>query len=260
MKQYHNLMRKVLYSGTRRPSRTGIDTYSTFGEKMSFYIFDSFPLVTTKKIHLDSVIHELLWFIKGSTDTKYLVENGVRIWNEWADEDGYLGPIYGHQWRSWGGKFDQISDVIESIKSDPHSRRHIVSAWNVGDLDRMALPPCHVMFQFFVEDGFLDCQLYQRSADIFLGVPFNIASYSLLTMMIAQVCGLKARWLHHVIGDAHIYDNHIEQCIKQLERKPKKRPIMTLDPGVKHIDDFVFSSFALEGYDPHPHIAGKVAV
>lgn len=260
MQPYHHLMRKVLYTGTRRPNRTGTDTYSTFGEKMSFNLTESFPLVTTKKVHLASVIHELLWFLKGSTDTRYLVDNGVSIWNEWADESGYLGPIYGYQWRSWGGKNDQIADVIESLKNDPYSRRHIVSSWNVSDLDRMALAPCHVLFQFYTDGEHLDCQLYQRSADVFLGVPFNIASYSLLTMMIAQVCGLKPRWFHHVIGDAHIYDNHIEQCIQQLERTPRGLPVMKLDESVKHIDDFVLSSFKLEGYDPHPHIAGKVAV
>jgi thymidylate synthase len=264
MKQYLELCQHVLEKGSHKVDRTNTGTLSTFGYQMRFDLSEGFPLLTTKKLHLRSIIHELLWFIKGDTNVKYLQENGVRIWNEWADENGDLGPVYGHQWRHWeasdGRVIDQLSDVIEQIKKNPHSRRLIVSAWNVGDIDHMNLPPCHMMFQFYVNDGKLSCMLYQRSADIFLGVPFNIASYALLTMMVAQVCDLELGEFVHTLGDAHIYDNHMEQVKLQLTREPKSLPIMKLNPEIKSICDFKFEDFTLENYDPHPHIPGKVAV
>ncbi|MGG3843963.1 thymidylate synthase [Aeribacillus composti] len=264
MEQYLNLCRHVLEHGVKKQDRTGTGTISTFGYQMRFDLAKGFPLVTTKKIHLKSVIYELLWFLKGDTNVKYLQEHGVRIWNEWADENGDLGPIYGYQWRSWtgadGNTIDQISNVIEQIKTNPHSRRLIVSAWNVADLDKMALPPCHAFFQFYVAEGKLSCQLYQRSADLFLGVPFNIASYALLTMMIAQVCDLEPGEFIHTFGDVHIYNNHIEQVKLQLTREPRPLPIMKLNKEVKSIFDFTYEDFTLEGYDPHPHIKGEVSV
>ena len=264
MKQYLDLLQHVIDEGTPKEDRTGTGTISVFGYQMRFDLKHGFPLLTTKKLHLRSIIHELLWFLKGDTNTRYLNENGVKIWNEWADEKGELGPIYGYQWRSWTapGKqhIDQISGVIESIRKNPHSRRHIVSAWNVGDLDKMALPPCHILFQFYVADGKLSCQLYQRSADIFLGVPFNIASYSLLLMMMAQVTGLKPGTFVHTLGDAHIYNNHLEQVRLQLTREPRPLPQMILDPGVKSVFDFHYDDFRLENYDPHPHIKGRISV
>ncbi|AXI39609.1 thymidylate synthase [Bacillaceae bacterium ZC4] len=264
MEQYLNLCRHVLEHGVKKQDRTGTGTISTFGYQMRFDLAKGFPLVTTKKIHLKSVIYELLWFLKGDTNVKYLQEHGVRIWNEWADENGDLGPIYGYQWRSWtgadGNTIDQISNVIEQIKTNPHSRRLIVSAWNVADLDKMALPPCHAFFQFYVAEGKLSCQLYQRSADLFLGVPFNIASYALLTMMIAQVCDLEPGEFIHTFGDVHIYNNHIEQVKLQLTREPRPLPTMKLNKEVKSIFDFTYEDFTLEGYDPHPHIKGEVSV
>jgi thymidylate synthase len=264
MKQYHDLMRYVLENGVKKNDRTGTGTISVFGYQMRFNLEEGFPLVTTKKLHLRSIIHELLWFLKGDTNIKYLKDNGVSIWDEWADENGDLGPIYGYQWRSWptadGRHIDQISQVIEQIKSNPDSRRLIVSAWNVGEIEKMKLPPCHAFFQFYVANGKLSCQLYQRSADIFLGVPFNIASYALLTMMIAQVCDLKPGEFIHTLGDAHIYLNHIEQVKLQLSRECRKLPIMKLNPKVKNIFDFKYEDFNLEGYDPHPHIKAEVAV
>ncbi|KZM54413.1 MULTISPECIES: thymidylate synthase [Aeribacillus] len=264
MEQYLNLCRHVLEHGVKKQDRTGTGTISTFGYQMRFDLAKGFPLVTTKKIHLKSVIYELLWFLKGDTNVKYLQEHGVRIWNEWADENGDLGPIYGYQWRSWtgadGNTIDQISNVIEQIKTNPHSRRLIVSAWNVADLDKMALPPCHAFFQFYVAEGKLSCQLYQRSADLFLGVPFNIASYALLTMMIAQVCDLELGEFIHTFGDVHIYNNHIEQVKLQLTREPRPLPTMKLNKEVKSIFDFTYEDFTLEGYDPHPHIKGEVSV
>ena len=264
MKQYHDLMRHVLDNGTNKEDRTGTGTLSVFGYQMRFNLEDGFPLVTTKKLHLKSIIHELLWFLKGDTNVGYLQENGVRIWNEWADENGNLGPVYGHQWRSWpspdGHKIDQISNVIERIKNNPDDRRLIVSAWNVGDIPKMALPPCHCFFQFYVADGKLSCQLYQRSADIFLGVPFNIASYALLTMMMAQVCDLEVGDFVHTLGDAHIYTNHFEQTELQLSRDCKKLPTMKINPEVKSIFDFTIDDFELVDYEFHPHIKGKVAV
>ncbi len=264
MEQYLNLCRHVLEHGVKKQDRTGTGTISTFGYQMRFDLAKGFPLVTTKKIHLKSVIYELLWFLKGDTNVKYLQEHGVRIWNEWADENGDLGPIYGYQWRSWtgadGNTIDQISNVIEQIKTNPHSRRLIVSAWNVADLDKMALPPCHAFFQFYVAEGKLSCQLYQRSADLFLGVPFNIASYALLTMMIAQVCDLELGEFIHTFGDVHIYNNHIEQVKLQLTREPRPLPTMKLNKEVKSIFDFTYDDFTLEGYDPHPHIKGEVSV
>lgn len=264
MKQYLNLCRHVLENGVKKEDRTGTGTISTFGYQMRFNLQEGFPLLTTKKVHLKSVIHELLWFIQGNTNVKYLQENGVRIWNEWADEDGNLGPIYGHQWRSWTGAdgrtHDQLKEVIEQIKTNPNSRRLIISAWNVGDLDKMALPPCHTLFQFYVVDGKLSCQLYQRSGDLFLGVPFNIASYSLLTMMIAQVCDLEPGEFIHTFGDVHIYLNHIEQVKLQLTREPRKLPTMKLNPNVKNIFDFKYEDFSLENYHPHPPIKGVVSV
>lgn len=264
MKQYLDLCRRVLENGTHKSDRTGTGTTSVFGHQMRFNLEEGFPLVTTKKVHLKSIIHELLWFISGDTNISYLQENGVRIWNEWADEEGNLGPVYGHQWRHWetkdGRVIDQLSNVIEEIKRNPDSRRLIVNAWNVGDLSEMKLPPCHLLFQFYVADGKLSCQLYQRSGDIFLGVPFNIASYALLTMMVAQVTGLKPGEFVHTIGDAHIYDNHIEQVKLQLTREPRPLPQMVMNKDVKSLFDFTFEDFTLENYDPHPHIPGKVAV
>lgn len=264
MRQYLYLMKHVLNHGTKKSDRTGTGTVSIFGYQMRFNLEHGFPLVTTKKCHLKSIIHELLWFLQGDTNIRYLKENGVKIWDEWADEDGNLGPVYGKQWRSWaatdGRTIDQISDVIEQIKCNPDSRRLIVSAWNVGELDQMALAPCHVLFQFYVSDGKLSCQLYQRSADIFLGVPFNIASYALLTLMMAQVCGLKPGDFVHTFGDAHLYLNHLEQAELQLSREPRSLPVMHINPNVKNIFDFKFEDFSLDGYDPHPAIKAVVAV
>lgn len=264
MRQYLDLLDHVMTKGVRKEDRTGTGTISVFGYQMRFNLQEGFPVLTTKKLHLRSIIHELLWFLKGSTNVKYLNENRVSIWDEWADEKGDLGPIYGHQWRSWpapdGRKIDQIKNVIESIKSNPDSRRHIVSAWNVGELDKMALPPCHILFQFYVADGKLSTQLYQRSCDIFLGVPFNIASYSLLTMMIAQVTGLQPGEFVHTLGDAHIYLNHTDQVKLQLTREPYPLPEMKINPEKKDIDDFVFEDFELIGYNSHPHIKGEISV
>jgi len=257
-------MKHVLENGTQKHDRTGTGTLSVFGYQMRFNLQDGFPLVTTKKLHLKSIIHELIWFLQGDTNIAYLKENGVRIWDEWADENGNLGPVYGHQWRSWpkpdGGHIDQISQVVSQIKNNPDSRRIIVSAWNVADVERMALPPCHSLFQFYVADGKLSCQLYQRSADIFLGVPFNIASYALLTMMMAQVCDLQYGDFVHTFGDAHLYNNHIEQTNLQLSREPRALPTMKINPEVKDIFQFKFEDFTLENYDPWPHIKGAVAV
>ncbi|MGN6640186.1 MAG: thymidylate synthase [Mucilaginibacter sp.] len=264
MKQYLDLMRHVLENGTQKHDRTGTGTLSVFGYQMRFNLQDGFPLVTTKKLHLKSIIHELIWFLKGDTNIAYLKENGVRIWDEWADEQGNLGPVYGYQWRSWptpdGGHIDQISQVVNMIKKNPDSRRLIVSAWNVADVENMALPPCHSLFQFYVADGKLSCQLYQRSADIFLGVPFNIASYALLTMMVAQVCDLQYGDFIHTFGDAHLYNNHIEQANLQLSREPRPLPTMRINPDVKDIFQFKYEDFTLENYDPWPHIKGAVAV
>ena len=264
MKQYLDLCRRVLEEGVQKTDRTGTGTISVFGHQMRFNLADGFPLLTTKKLHLKSIIYELLWFLQGSTNVKYLQENGVRIWNEWADENGELGPVYGKQWRSWpdykGGSIDQISQVIEQIKHTPDSRRMLVCAWNVAQVDEMALPPCHILFQFYVADGKLSLQLYQRSADIFLGVPFNIASYALLLKMMAQVTGLKEGEFIHTLGDAHIYNNHLEQVQLQLTREPRPLPQMKLNPEVKNLFDFKYEDFELVNYDPHPHIAGVVAV
>ena len=264
MKQYHDLMRHVLEYGAKKTDRTGTGTLSVFGYQMRFNLQEGFPLLTTKKLHTKSIIHELLWFLKGESNIKYLKENGVSIWDEWADENGELGPVYGVQWRSWpaasGRHIDQISQVIDMIKNNPDSRRLIVSAWNVADIDKMKLPPCHAFFQFYVADGKLSCQLYQRSADIFLGVPFNIASYALLTMMVAQVCDLQYGDFVHTLGDAHLYSNHLEQAKLQLSRDFRKLPVMHINPAVKSIFDFKFEDFTLEGYDPHPHIKAAVAV
>lgn len=264
MKQYLDLCRHVLENGTKKEDRTGTGTISTFGYQMRFDLQEGFPLVTTKKLHLKSIIHELLWFLNGDTNVKYLQDNGVRIWNEWADEEGNLGPVYGHQWRSWtgadGNTVDQITSLIEQIKTNPDSRRLIVNAWNVGEIEKMALPPCHCMFQFYAADGKLSCQLYQRSADVFLGVPFNIASYALLTMMVAQVCDLEPGEFVHTFGDVHIYQNHLEQVNLQLGRDPRKLPKMKINPDVKDIFSFKFDDFQLEDYDPHPHIKGVVSV
>jgi len=264
MKQYLNLMRHVLESGTKKEDRTGTGTVSVFGHQMRFDLSEGFPLITTKKVHLKSIIHELLWFLQGSTNVKYLQENGVRIWNEWADENGELGPVYGYQWRSWptpaNGGIDQISQVIDQIKNTPDSRRIIVSAWNVADIDSMKLPPCHCFFQFYVADSKLSCQLYQRSADIFLGVPFNIASYALLTMMVAQVCNLQPGEFIHTLGDAHLYLNHLDQANLQLNRDPYPLPQMKLNPEIKCIFDFTYEDFGLENYVHHPHIKALVAV
>ena len=264
MKQYHDLLRHVMGSGIRKEDRTGTGTISVFGYQMRFDLSEGFPALTTKKLHLRSIIHELLWFLKGETNIKYLHDNKVSIWDEWADENGNLGPVYGHQWRSWtvadGRTIDQISNVVKMIKENPDSRRLMVSAWNPGDIDKMALPPCHVMFQFYVANGKLSCQLYQRSADIFLGVPFNIASYALLTMMMAQVTGLEAGDFIHTFGDAHIYSNHVDQVNLQLSRDFRPLPKMIINPEVKDIFGFTFDDFTLEGYDPHPHIKAAVAV
>ena len=257
-------MRHVLAEGTQKHDRTGTGTLSVYGYQMRFDLQKGFPLVTTKKVHLRSIIHELIWFLKGDTNIRYLKENGVSIWDEWADENGELGPVYGHQWRSWpaanGRHIDQISQVIEQIKNNPNSRRIIVSAWNVAEVENMALPPCHSFFQFYVADGKLSCQLYQRSADIFLGVPFNIASYALLTMMVAQVCDLKPGDFIHTLGDAHLYNNHLEQTRLQLSRDLRPLPEMKLNPEVKNIFEFKFEDFSLLNYDPHPHIKAPVAV
>jgi thymidylate synthase len=264
MRQYLELMDHVRREGHKKTDRTGTGTLSVFGWQMRFDLAEGFPLVTTKKVHLRSIIHELLWFLKGDTNLAYLHENKVTIWDEWADQDGNLGPIYGAQWRSWpapdGGAIDQISDLLKMIKTNPDSRRLIVSAWNPPDIPKMKLPPCHCLFQFYVADGKLSCQLYQRSADIFLGVPFNIASYALLTMMIAQVSDLAPGEFIHTLGDAHLYLNHLEQADLQLSRSPKPLPRMRINPAVKNLFDFKYEDFTLEGYDPHPHIAAKVAV
>lgn len=264
MQEYHRLLRKVLEHGSLREDRTGVGAYSVFGEQSRYDLSQGFPCLTTKKLHLRSIIHELLWFLKGETNIAYLRENKVTIWDEWADEEGNLGPVYGEQWRCWksadGQQHDQISEVIARIKKDPFSRRHIVNAWNVAFIDKMALPPCHLLFQFYVHQGRLSCQLYQRSADLFLGVPFNIASYALLTMMIAQVCDLQAGEFVHTFGDLHLYSNHLEQARLQLTREPRSLPIMRINPEVRHIDDFKFEDFTLENYDPWPSIKADIAV
>jgi thymidylate synthase len=264
MKQYLELLDRILKEGVRKEDRTGTGTISVFGHQMRFNMEEGFPLLTTKKLHLKSIIHELLWFLNGDTNVKYLQDNGVRIWNEWADENGDLGHIYGYQWRSWpdyeGGHIDQISEVVNTLKTNPDSRRIIVNAWNVGDIKNMNLPPCHAFFQFYVADGKLSLQLYQRSADTFLGVPFNIASYALLLKMMAQVCGLKEGDFVHTLGDAHIYVNHLEQVREQLSRDPRHLPTMKINPDVKSIFDFKYEDFELTDYDPHPHIKGVVAV
>ncbi len=264
MRQYLDLMARVLEEGTRKDDRTGTGTLSVFGHQMRFDLADGFPLVTTKKLHVKSIVHELLWFLSGDTNIRYLKENGVSIWDEWADESGDLGPVYGRQWRSWaapdGRTIDQISELIEAISSNPDSRRLIVSAWNPADIDRMALPPCHCLFQFYVAEGRLSCQLYQRSADIFLGVPFNIASYALLTQMVAQVCGLRPGDFVHTLGDAHLYINHLDQARLQLGREPRPLPVMQINADIHSIFDFVYDDFELRDYDPHPHIRAEVAV
>jgi thymidylate synthase len=264
MKQYHDLMRHVLEKGATKTDRTGTGTISVFGYQMRYDLQEGFPMMTTKKVHMKSILHELLWFLKGDTNIKYLKDNGVSIWDEWADENGNLGPVYGSQWRSWpsadGRHIDQITQVINQIKNTPDSRRMIVSAWNVGEIEKMKLPPCHAFFQFYVANGKLSCQLYQRSADIFLGVPFNIASYAILTMMVAQVCDLQAGEFIHTLGDAHLYSNHIEQANLQLSRDLRKLPTLKINPEVKDIFGFKFEDFALEGYDPHPHIKAAVAI
>jgi thymidylate synthase len=264
MQQYLELMRHVRDNGSKKEDRTGTGTVSVFGHQMRFDLSEGFPLVTTKKCHLKSIVHELLWFLSGDTNIKYLQDNGVRIWNEWADKEGNLGPVYGYQWRSWptadGGHIDQISQIIDQIKNTPDSRRIIVNAWNVGEIENMALPPCHMLFQFYVANGKLSCQLYQRSADIFLGVPFNIASYALLTMMVAQVCDLAPGDFVHTLGDAHLYSNHLEQVEVQLSRKPFPLPVLKINPDVKSIFDFKFEDFELVGYEAHPHIKAVVAV
>lgn len=264
MKQYHDLLRHILDNGTKKEDRTGTGTISCFGYQMRFDLSEGFPVLTTKKLHLKSIIHELLWFIQGDTNIKYLKENGVRIWDEWADDEGNLGPVYGYQWRSWpnpdGSHTDQIVKLIDQLKNKPDSRRHIVSAWNPSFIDDMALPPCHCLFQFYVADGKLSCQLYQRSADTFLGVPFNIASYALLTMMLAQVCGYEAGEFIHTFGDVHLYNNHIEQAQLQLTRDFRPLPTMAINPDVKDLFDFKFEDFELQNYDPHPHIKAAVSV
>ena len=274
MKQYHDLVKHVLEHGNQKGDRTGTGTISVFGYQMRFDLSEGFPMVTTKKLHLKSIIHELLWFLKGETNIAYLKENGVKIWDEWADENGDLGPVYGHQWRNWNSEeIDQIAELIDTLKTNPNSRRMLISAWNPSVLPdtsisfaenvangKAALPPCHAFFQFYVADGKLSCQLYQRSADIFLGVPFNIASYALFTMMVAQVCGFEAGEFIHTFGDAHVYNNHIEQVNLQLSRAPRKLPKMILNPEVKNIFDFKFEDFTLVDYDPHPHIKGEVSV
>lgn len=264
MKQYHDLLRHVMNHGADKSDRTGTGTRSVFGYQMRFNLEDGFPMVTTKKLHVKSIIHELLWFLKGDTNIRYLTENGVSIWNEWADADGNLGPIYGYQWRSWptpeGGHVDQITNLIDQIRKNPDSRRLLVNAWNVGFIEKMALPPCHILFQFYVADGKLSCQLYQRSADLFLGVPFNIASYSLLTLMVAQVCNLKPGEFIHTFGDVHIYNNHFDQVNLQLSRDPKQLPVMRINPLIKNIFEFQYNDFFLSGYEPHPAIKAAVAV
>jgi thymidylate synthase len=264
MRQYLDLMERILREGAKKPDRTGTGTLSVFGHQMRFDLSEGFPLLTTKKLHLKSIVHELLWFLAGDTNIKYLNDHGVRIWDEWADERGDLGPVYGQQWRSWpaadGGTIDQIANVVAMIRKSPDSRRLIVSAWNPAEVDRMALPPCHCLFQFYVADGKLSCQLYQRSADVFLGVPFNIASYALLTLMVAQVTGLAAGEFVHTLGDAHLYLNHLEQAELQLSRSPRKLPTMRLNPDVNDLFAFRYEDFALEGYQPHPHIKAEVAV
>jgi thymidylate synthase len=264
MKQYLELLEEVITKGVKKEDRTGTGTISIFGHQSRYNLEEGFPLLTTKKLHLKSIIHELLWFLKGETNTRYLNEKGVKIWNEWADDNGELGNIYGYQWRSWpscdGKKIDQIATVVDSIKSNPDSRRHIVSAWNVGDLNNMNLPPCHILFQFYVANEKLSCQLYQRSADIFLGVPFNIASYSLLLLMMAQVTNLKPGEFIHTLGDAHIYLNHIDQVKLQISREPKVLPNMKINQDIKSIFEFNFEDFSLENYDPHPHIKGAISV
>ncbi|HNV80926.1 MAG: thymidylate synthase [Tenuifilaceae bacterium] len=264
MQQYLDLLQHTLSHGVEKSDRTGTGTISVFGYQMRFNLDEGFPLLTTKKLHLKSIIHELLWFLKGDSNIRYLNENGVTIWDEWADADGNLGPIYGYQWRSWptadGRHIDQISNVVTSLTTNPDSRRHMVCAWNVGDVEKMALPPCHALFQFYVANGKLSCQLYQRSADIFLGVPFNIASYALLTMMMAQTTGLKPGEFVHTFGDAHIYLNHLEQVKLQLSREPRRLPRMVINPEVKSIFNFKYEDFSLEDYDPHPHIKGAIAV
>ena len=264
MQQYLHLLDKILREGVRKEDRTGTGTLSLFGHQMRFDLSEGFPLVTTKRLHLRSIIHELLWFLKGNTNIAYLRENGVTIWDEWADANGDLGPVYGAQWRRWrtpeGVEIDQIARVVEDLKKNPDSRRHIVSAWNPGEIDKMALAPCHALVQFYVANGELSCQLYQRSADLFLGVPFNIASYALLTMMIAQVCGLKAKEFIHTFGDLHLYVNHLEQAREQLSREPRPLPRMLLNPEVTKLEDFRYEDFTLEGYDPHPAIKAPIAV
>jgi thymidylate synthase len=264
MRQYLDLMRHVLETGTDKSDRTGTGTRSVFGHQMRFDLAEGFPLVTTKKLHLKSIVHELLWFLKGETNTKYLKDNGVSIWNEWEDIQGNLGPVYGYQWRSWptadGRHIDQIAQVLKQLRETPDSRRMIVSAWNVGDLDKMALAPCHAFFQFYVADGKLSCQLYQRSCDIFLGVPFNIASYALLTLMVAQVCGLRPGDFVWTGGDCHLYSNHLEQAREQLSRIPRPLPKMHVNPDIKDLFAFCFDDFTLTGYDPHPHIKAPVAI
>ncbi len=264
MRQYLDLLRHVRETGAQKGDRTGTGTVSVFGHQMRFDLADGFPMLTTKKLHLKSIIHELLWFLQGDTNIKYLNDNGVSIWNEWADENGDLGPVYGHQWRSWpakdGGTIDQIANVVEQIKKNPNSRRLIVTAWNPADVDSMALPPCHCLFQFYVADGRLSCQLYQRSADIFLGVPFNIASYALLTLMVAQVTGLQPGEFVHTLGDAHLYMNHLDQTDTQLAREPRALPIMVLNPEVDDLFAFTYDDFQLRDYDPQPHISAPVAV
>ena len=264
MKQYHDLLQHILDNGTQKGDRTGTGTISVFGYQMRFDLSEGFPVVTTKKLHLRSIIHELLWFLQGDTNIQYLKDNQVRIWDEWADENGDLGPVYGHQWRSWpdghGGTIDQITKLVDGLKNNPNSRRHIVSAWNVADVDNMALPPCHTLFQFYVADGKLSCQLYQRSADTFLGVPFNIASYALLTMMLAQVCNLEPGDFVHTFGDAHLYNNHLEQAKLQLSRDIRPLPTMKINPEVNDIFSFKYEDFELLNYDPHPHIKAVVAV
>ncbi len=264
MNSYLKLMKDVLDNGTKKNDRTGVGTLSIFGAQMRFNLEKGFPVLTTKKLHLRSIIYELLWFLKGSTNTKFLKDNNVRIWDEWADENGDLGPVYGHQWRSWmsndGIMIDQISELIKNIKQNPNSRRLIVSAWNVGDIPKMALPPCHSFFQFYVSNNKLSCQLYQRSADVFLGLPFNIASYSLLCMMIAQVCNLEAGDFVHTLGDTHLYLNHLDQAKIQLKRTPKELPTMRINPKIKNINDFKFEDFELVNYNPDPHIKATVAI
>ncbi len=264
MRQYLDLVKHIMDTGVEKSDRTGTGTISVFGHQMRFDLEQGFPMVTTKKLHLKSIIYELLWFLKGDTNIGYLKENGVRIWDEWADDEGNLGPVYGKQWRSWQGAngvvVDQIAQAVHTLKTNPDSRRIMVNAWNVAELGEMALTPCHALFQFYVAEGKLSCQLYQRSADVFLGVPFNIASYALLTMMMAQVCGLKPGHFVHTFGDAHLYLNHLEQARLQLSREPRPLPTMRINPEVKNIDDFVFEDFVLEGYDPHPHIKAEVSI